>query len=116
MKWDIDRAMMPYEPNIEPGTIWQRVRMQVSVARREGLKIPDHKTDRDSVLTWCVGVGVSQWPKFFVYGYTMRECFLRLRKQAKLKRVQLNPQLFPRLWRKAKPKERRRKPAKKEVE
>lgn len=113
MKWDIDKAMAPYEPNTIPGTIWQRVLMQVTLARKNGLKIPEGKRDNDSVNVWSCGVGMAGYPKHFVYGWTMRECFLRLRRQARSKEVQFNPQLFPKLGRKkTKPKERKHRPRK----
>lgn len=83
--------------------------MDVSLARKEGLCVPVGH-DRESLLVWSLAIGRISEPKHFIYGLTMRECFLRLRKQVKSKKVQFNPQLFPMLGRKPK---KRKKPKKK---
>jgi hypothetical protein len=108
VKWDVDRALAPYEPIVIPGTVWQRVLMQVSQARREGLRVPSKLEDTSVVTVWSLGIGRSEMPKEFIHGFTMRECFLRLRKMVKLKVLVLPKQLYPELFRKPKPKERKR--------
>jgi hypothetical protein len=107
VKWDIDRAIAPYEPITIPGTTFQRVLMAITQVRKEGLKIPSDKTDGESMTVWQLAVGCNGMPKHFVYGHTMRECFLRLRRAVRIGAAPLNPQLFPRLGKKKKRKERR---------
>jgi hypothetical protein len=117
MKWDIDRAMAVYEPDSIPGTLWQRTLLSAALARKEGIVLPPDKADNDSVLVWSLGIGQMAEPKeIFVHALTMRACFLRLRMLVKSKRLKLDPQLFPKLGIKPKPKNRRRqkKPEKKE--
>jgi len=104
VKWDPDKAIRPYEPVSAPGTTWSRALMDVSLARKHGLKIPAG-WDKEWILAWCLAIGGLNEPKHFVYGLTMRECFLRLRKQVK-SGLELNPQLFPLLGKKKKRKER----------
>jgi hypothetical protein len=72
----------------------------VGLARKEGLRVPKNH-EGQSVLLWCLAVGRLQDPKHFVHGLTLRECFLRLRKQVKLG-LPLSPELFPIMWRKKK--------------
>lgn len=113
MKWDPDKDIKRFEPALIPGTTFQRMLLDVTLARKEGLKIPEGKEDRDSINAWVLAIGCIGEPKHFVYGLTMRDCFLRLRRQVQRKQVDLNPQLFPRLLRKAKPKLRQRRKARK---
>ena len=107
-KWDPDKKLKPFEPISAPGTQYVRVLMDVSLARKEGLRVPrDH--DRESIVVWSLAIGLIAHEKHIVYGLTMRECFLRLRKQVKSKKLLLNPQLFPMLGVKAKKREKPRK-------
>lgn len=107
-KWDPDKALRPYEPASAPGTTWMRVLMDVVLAKKEGLRIPNGH-DRESIMVWSLAIGLVAEPKHFVYGLTMRECFLRLRTQVKSKKVEFNPQLFPMLGRKPKKREKPKK-------
>jgi hypothetical protein len=105
MKWDIDKELHRFEPDSAPGTMLQRVLMDAAVAKREGLHVPDDA--RDPIIAWSLGVGVNSEPKHFVFGLTIRACFLRLRKLVRAG-LPLNPQVFPRLGKRVKKKERGR--------
>lgn len=107
MKWDVDKELKRYEPNRMNGTILQRVVLDRQTALREGLKIPEADAF-GGVYVWCLAVGCVHQAKHFVYGMTIRECLLRIRKQVKLG-LEFNPQLFPQLYKKPKRKEKVRK-------
>jgi hypothetical protein len=110
MKWDIDRQMLAYEPLGVPGTVWQRTLVEVSLLRTYSLHISKDARDNESRIVWSLGIGSLQEPKWvFIYGFTMRECFLRLRMLVKTKKLKLDPKLFPKLFKKSKPKEKKRK-------
>jgi hypothetical protein len=81
VKWDPDKQIRMYEPAGAPGTTWQRVLMDAFVARQKGLKVPADVPDSQSLTVWSLGIGMLNTPKYFVYGHTMRECFLRLHRQ-----------------------------------
>lgn len=111
MKWDVDKELARFEPLRGAGTSLQRVLMGASVARKVGLKVG---SGTQSVSLWCLGIGLLAAPKHFVYGRTIRECYLRLRHQVQ-SGLELNPKLFPRVWKKPAKKEKRRPPRKKET-
>lgn len=98
-RWDPDRELVPYEPIAAPGTQFVRILMGVDLARSHGLKVPRHYT-LQSISVWSLAIGQVQQEKHVVYGLTMRECFLRLRKQAK-QGLKLGSQ-FPITWQKKK--------------
>jgi hypothetical protein len=83
MKWDIDKALRPYEPDSLPGTTLTRIYLDVACLKRDKLKITPETLERGGVNGWCLGIGHIHLAKAFFYGLTIRECFLRARKAAK---------------------------------
>jgi hypothetical protein len=83
MKWDIDKALRELEGPC-PGTTVSRVLMSVELLERNGIKLtPKEINGRESVLVWCLQLGVLLEPKVFIYSMTIRGAYLRARKVLK---------------------------------
>lgn len=85
MKWDIDKVLAQLEHATNPGTIVERIMVLVDnkqVLSDLGLKRP--KTDKKVVFAWCLSLGMLQCRKHMVYGWTIREAFLKARRDVKL--------------------------------
>ena len=54
-RWDPDKELRPYEPISVPGTQFVRVLMDVSLARKEGVRLPKDY-NRDSVVLWSLAI------------------------------------------------------------
>ncbi len=85
MKWDIDKALTPLEPESCSGTTITRAYLDEVYLIKEGLKpLPTDRTDRDGrvvgATVWCLALGHSYGAKAFIYGRTIRQCYLRAKK------------------------------------
>jgi hypothetical protein len=113
MKWDIDKALKPLEPERLIGTSITRFYLDIDLLKQEKLKITPETLERRGTHGWCLGVGHVHLAKAFFYGLTIRECFLRARKAAKQQTLdQVTPwgrQEFKPKLKKAKPKSKTRK-------
>lgn len=79
MKWDIDKELTAYEPKSIPGTSISRVMLDYALFAQYGLKLPKDQT-RESGMIWCLGLGQIHLRKKFFYGRTIREAFLKAKK------------------------------------
>lgn len=69
-----------------PGTAITRVSMDTSLAEEYGIELTEEDEDphlphnyhlsrfKESIMVWCLSVGVMRMPKAFYYGRTIREC------------------------------------------
>ncbi len=80
-KWDIDKALRSLESPVCPGTTLSLVLMDVKLLERHGIKLTPKEIDgRESVLVWCLALGILLEPKAFIYSTTIRGAYLRARK------------------------------------
>lgn len=93
MKWDIDRALRGLEPEILPGTTVSRVLVATNLIEGQYTRKNDfgkikltseERANKESIHLWCLALGHSHTAKAFFYGRTIRECYLRAIKAAKL--------------------------------
>jgi hypothetical protein len=83
VKWDIDKALVDMEPESCKGTRFERILMQCSLLKQNGME-PTAAEKRDGFSpVWCLSLGRAHEPKFFIYARTMRAVYLRARKLMK---------------------------------
>jgi len=96
VKWNIDKALVPLEHEVLPGTSISRVLLDLTCMKREGVPPtskqreaqelvdqglqPQGWADRETSTVWCLAVGQQHGPKAFFYGHTIREAYMRARR------------------------------------
>lgn len=71
MKWDIDKEIKKLEHYSVPGTMITRV--LVSKELCEKYNLPEPEKGKESILVWCIAIGLISMPKRFFYGETIKE-------------------------------------------
>jgi len=59
MKWDIDRSLREFEPEILPGTIISRALVDVAILEKQGIRLTPEQRERQTVRR---GLGPSSRP------------------------------------------------------
>ena len=121
-KWNIDRDLLPLEPESCPGTSIERAIVDVKLITNPdpnyrlryggGKIVPTAKEiEQGHVRLWCLGIGYSYAAKAFFYDRTIRGAYLQARKAAKLSKLDAatpwGRQAFTPPKRKAKKRDRR---------
>jgi hypothetical protein len=92
MKWDIDREILKLETETIPGTTLSRSLMDASILEEDGVygvRLTPEQKRQGYGLIWCLSVGKMGRPKVFFYGQTIRQCYLKAIKAAKMKHGRL---------------------------
>ncbi len=78
MKWDIDKALVPLEPELSKGTALTRVLLSFDELRRLGFKVKPETAGFTEA--WCLTLGKTRGPKLAYYGFGIHEAFLKAKK------------------------------------
>lgn len=83
MNWDIDKGLTSLEASIIPGTIIQRVAMDLSSMEREKIKPTADEIAKGGCVAWCLALGKISQRKVFFYGRTIHTAYIKARKEVK---------------------------------
>lgn len=78
MKWDIDKALAPFEPELSKGTSLVRTLLSFEELRQLGFKVKPGTAGYTEV--WCLTLGKTRGPKLTYYGISIHEAYLRAKK------------------------------------
>jgi hypothetical protein len=84
MKWDIDKALRQLEDPRASGTAIDRILVDATNPQLlADLRLTTPKTSETAAVAWAVGIGKSAQRKLFFYGWTIREAYLKARREVK---------------------------------